>query len=438
MTGGARQTAYTVLMRCRKSGAWSEDAISSECIKAGLDMRDTALCSRIVMGVLQNLTLLDFRIAEYCATPLRKLDPRVLDILRLSAYQLLMMDKIPVSAAVNEGVQLCKRNGLARAAGLVNAVLRRLAEHRERLTEIPGKGTAAYLATKYSHPLWLVEEYVEQYGYDFAEQALSANNDRAPIYAHANSLRPADLMKELSAFGARETGLDGCVELESAAGIAGTEAFRSGQFYIQDIAAKLAALTADAQPGMTVLDACAAPGGKSIAAAMAMKNTGRVISCDIHEKKLNLIRENGTRLGISIIEPRAMDARRPQEDLVGAADLVIADVPCSGLGVIRRKPEIRWKPQEELARLPEIQRDILEGLAPCVKPGGILLYSTCTVRSRENEELAGKFLADHPEFSAESFVLPLGIGNVSEGMFTFWPHLHRTDGFFVCKMRKKP
>ena len=436
MAETARQTAYRILMRCRKNGAWSENTISSEISRAKLDGRDAALCSRIVLGVLQNRALLDFYIAGYCATPIHKLDPQVLDILRLSAYQLTQMDKIPASAAVNEGVRLCKENGLSRASGLVNAVLRKLADHRENLPEVPGKGTAAYLATKYSHPLWLVEEYVAAYGYDFAEAALGANNETPPVYAQSNPLRPMDLTEGLSAYDPRPTEVPGCYVLKSSAGIAETEAFRQGGFYIQDLAAKLSAMVAGAAPGMTVLDVCAAPGGKSMAAAMAMNNEGRIISCDIHEKKLRLIRENGERLGVTILETRAMDARTPEEDLRGIADIVIADVPCSGLGVIRRKPEIREKSPEELDRLPEIQRAILEGEAACVKPGGVLLYSTCTVRQRENEDVVRDFLSRHGEFSLEPFELPLGIGEVSAGMFTFWPHLHGTDGFFVCKMRK--
>ena len=438
MAGNPRQAAYRVLMRCRRSGAWSEDAISSEIQKTSLSGRDGALCSRIVLGVLQNRTWLDFIIGTYCATPTEKLDPRVLDILRLSAYQILFLDKIPVSAAVNEGVSLCRREVNPGAAKLVNAVLRRIGEHREQLPEVPGMGTEAYLATRYSHPLWLAEELAAEHGYAFAEAALAANNEQPPVYAHANPLRPGtDLLTALADFGAEPTDLPGCVSLRTTAGITETEVFRNGGCYIQDAAARMAALAGGAKPGMTVLDACAAPGGKSVASAMAMENRGRVISCDIHEKKLRLIRENAARLGINIIETRAGDARRPDADLTGIADLVIADVPCSGLGVIRRKPEIRWKDQAELDNLPAIQRDILEGLAPCVRAGGVLLYSTCTVRTRENGGTVSAFLADHPEFTPEGFILPGSIGEVPSGQITLWPHLHGTDGFYICKMRKK-
>lgn len=437
MADSARQAAFRVLTRCRKNGAWSEDAISAEIKKSALGEKDAALCSKISMGVMQNTELLDYYIDSFCTTPVGKLDPRILDILRLSAYQIVFLDKIPPFAAVDEAVKLCKAQANARAAGLVNAVLRRIVEHKDALPEVPDPGTTRHLAVKYSHPLWLAEECVAEHGYDFTEAFFAANNRQAPIYAHGNPLRPpVDLLSALADFGAEETDLPGCVRLRTAGGITETKAFQDGAFYIQDKAARLAALAGEAKPGMTVLDACAAPGGKSVACAMAMENKGRIISCDIHEKKLRLIEENAERLGITILETLAMDARTPYAGLKNSADLVIADVPCSGLGVIRRKPEIRRKPKEELDRLPDIQLAILEGLAPCVRPGGVLLYSTCTVRTRENRGTADVFLRSHPEFSPEGFTLP-GIGPVAAGSITLWPQLHDTDGFFICKMRKQ-
>ncbi len=430
MADTARNAAFRVLTRCRKNGAWSEDAVSAEVKRGQLHEKDAALCAKIALGVMQNTEYLDYYIDAFCTTSVQKLDPKVLDILRLSAYQILFLDKIPPFAAVDEGVKLCKQYANPRAAGLVNAVLRRIAEGRDALPEIPGEGGAQYLSVRYSHPLWLVEALVEEHGYDFTEGFLAANNEQPPVFAHSNPLRPGMGLPGTA------TELPGCVRLESAAGITEMEDFREGRFYIQDIAARLAAMAADARPGMTVLDACAAPGGKSVACAMAMENRGRVISCDIHEKKLRLIEENAGRLGISIIETLAMDARTPYDGLKDVADIVIADVPCSGLGVIRRKPEIRRKPQGELERLPEIQREILNGLAPYVKPGGVLLYSTCTIRKQENEETVDAFLQGHREFSREGFTLPV-IGAVRGGMATLWPHIHGTDGFFICKLRKR-
>ena len=210
----------------------------------------------------------------------------------------------------------------------------------------------------------------------------------------------------------------------------------AGAFYAQEPSASAPAALLDVHPGMRVADLCAAPGGKSFAAAVQMRDQGCMISCDIHENKWKRIRAGAERLGLSCISTRTMDARRPDADLVGTMDVVLADVPCSGLGVIRKKPEIRFKDPAALSQLPAIQRDILEGLAPCVRPGGVLVYSTCTVLARENEDVVRDFLRTHPEFAPEAFSLPLPAADTAGGMFTFWPQEHETDGFFVCKLRR--
>ena len=210
----------------------------------------------------------------------------------------------------------------------------------------------------------------------------------------------------------------------------------AGAFYAQEPSASAPAALLDVHPGMRVADLCAAPGGKSFAAAVQMRDQGCMISCDIHENKWKRIRAGAERLGLSCISTRTMDARRPDADLLGTMDVVLADVPCSGLGVIRKKPEIRFKDPAALLQLPAIQRDILEGLAPCVRPGGVLVYSTCTVLARENEDVVRDFLRTHPDFAPEAFSLPLPAADTAGGMFTFWPQEHETDGFFVCKLRR--
>ena len=421
----AREAAWTALQRWRKNGAWSDAALNAVLQNAQLEPRDAALAARICYGTLQNLTLLDHYLSAYCTTPLQKLEPKVLDLLRLSAYQIVLLDKVPPRAAVNEAVALCRRGGCARASGLVNAVLRRVAEHRDALPEIPGAGTADYLAVRYSHPRWLAQLYIDAHGYALAERALAANNADAPACLQVNTLKTtADAL-------AASLRADG-IETEPHPWLPDALLCRGGNL----AAAHCAALVSGAQPGMLVLDACAAPGGKSFAAAVQMRDQGCMISCDIHENKWKRIRSGAERLGLTCISTRTMDARRPDANLTGAMDVVLADVPCSGLGVIRKKPEIRFKDPAELERLPGIQRDILAGLAPCVKPGGVLVYSTCTVLARENEDVVRDFLRTHPEFSPEAFSLPLPGADAPDGMFTFWPQEHGTDGFFVCKLRR--
>ena len=435
MPMNARQAALQALQRCRRDGAWAGASLDSMIRKAGLSEKDAALAAKLCLGVLQNSTLLDHVIACYCST---KPEPKVRDILRLGAYQLLFLDRIPARAAVNETVALCKAAGCARASGLVNAVLRRVSESDGAIPEIPGKGTAAYLSVRYSHPLWLCETIVERRGYDFAEAFLRANNTEAPLSLQINTLKVTkkDYLRALQRaeipFTEPQEPAD-CVLLDGGQARA-LPGYEEGLFYVQDPAARLAVEIAAPEPGMRVLDACASPGGKSFAAAILMHNQGSILSCDIHEKKLALIRSGAERLGIGIIETRAADARIGDEALRARFDLVIADVPCSGLGVIAKKPEIRNKTPESIAGLPAIQRAILDNLAKNVKPGGVLLYSTCTVLREENEDLVRAFLADYPEYGTEAFSL---YGrDVSEGMYTFWPQIDGSDGFFAAKLRR--
>lgn len=420
-----RRAALTALERIRRAGRFSGDAV--ETAAAGLDAREASLAAKLVYGVLQNMALLDYYIGCYSSVKTSRMEPTVLDILRISAFQIVFMDRVPNSAAVNEAVTLCSERGNKRASGLVNAVLRRISEKAGSLPAVPGEGTADFLAVRYSHPLWLAEELISEYGYEFTRGFFEANNDEPPICAQVNTLRTdtAALSCSLRDSGVetRPRKLPDSLRLRVSGSVAALPQFEGGMFYVQDDAARLAVAVSGAAAGMSVLDACAAPGGKSFAAAVQMRGEGRILACDIQEKKLRRIEEGARRLGVGIIETRQMDAAAPKKELFGAFNVVIADAPCSGLGVIRKKPDVRYKRPEELSRLPDIQSAILGGLAQCVKPGGTLLYSTCTVRRAENEEVAERFLAAHRDFSAGE-------------MRTLWPHIDDTDGFFICRMTR--
>lgn len=413
-----RKTALEALERFRRDGAWSRQVLNALTKKNGLDGRDSALAARMFYGVLQNLSLCDHYIGVYAKG---KLEPKVRDIMRLGIYQLLFMDRVPVSAAVNQSVHLCKKNGYDRASGLVNAVLRRVSREKENLPEVPGEGRAEYLSVRYSHPQWIAEELMDLRGYEGAEAVLRANNDPVPVYIQTNTLKttPEALCKNLG--GQMHASIPGCILLETPGDFTKTDAFAAGHFYVQDPAARLAVIYADPRPGMKVLDTCAAPGGKSFGAAIAMKNSGTIHSRDISDSKLNLVMDGADRLGLSIIDCRAGDAR----DICGGDyDLVIADLPCSGLGVIRKKPDIRYREKNELDQLPELQKELLRSIATAVKPGGVLVYSTCTWRKRENEDVSEWFLKEHPEFEKEI-------------ERTCWPDLDGMDGFYICRMRRK-
>ncbi len=437
----AREAALQALLRCHRGGAWSDAVLDGILQRGGLDRRDAALATRICYGVQQNRTYLDFVLEKWCRQPLRKLEPVILELLRLSAYQLLFLDKIPASAVVDEAVKLAKAQGRGSAAGLVNAVLRRVAENSAPLPEPPAAGTSAYLALRYSHPQWLTELLIAQEGYAQTEAFFRENNGIPPVCLQVNPLRTTGeaLLAALEKQGFSvvvHPWLPGCLLAAGAGGLMETAQFLDGQFYVQDAAAVLAVLAAGPAPGMQVLDACAAPGGKSFAAAIAMGDSGAILACDIQEKKLGRLEDSARRLGFSCIRTAPMDARRPAAALRERFDLVMADVPCSGLGVIRKKPDIREKRPEDLEALPTIQGDILDGLADCVRPGGVLLYSTCTVLHRENDAVVDAFLVRRQDFVREAVCLPAPVGRLERGSITLWPQIHGTDGFYFCKLRR--
>lgn len=434
MPDNARLAALTALERCRRSGAWSSAALDAVITKYALDLRSAALASNIFLGVMQNVTLLDHCIDTHCNTK-AKVEPKVRDILRCAVYQIAFMDKIPVNAAVNEAVEQCKKLGYSRASGFVNAVLRKISASREAALKVDGEGTAEYLSIRYSHPLWLCKYMVEHHGYDFAESFFAENNREPQTTIQVNTLKitASELPSQLSKSGADaklHPWLENCLIVKG--NVTALKGFDDGLFYVQDPAARLAVSIAELKPGMKVLDACAAPGGKSFAAAIDMQNIGSILSCDMHEKKLSLIKRGAQRLGIGIITTQTRDARSP---LDYKFDAIIADVPCSGYGVIRKKPDIRFKPEFERLSLPDIQYAILDNLSKSLKPNGTLIYSTCTVFREENEDVVNRFLADHPYFETVQFTLPNG--KAADGMYTFWPHIDGTDGFFVCKLRRK-
>ena len=431
----ARTTALSALIATRRQNAWSDGVLKEYIARDRLDARDAALASRLCYGVLQNRMLLDFYIAYFLNGKLRELQPVVLDILRLGAFQIVFLDKIPASAAVNEAVEQCKSYANRRAAGLVNGLLRAMARSRDALPEPPD------LATKYSHPQELVELLEESVGKDAIEPLLKSDNEITPTILHANPLRAdvESVFAELEAAGAVLTPhpwLPDCRLAQGTGNLERLDAFRDGRVYVQDPAAHLAALASGVEPGMQVLDACAAPGGKSFAAAMQMRNEGSILSCDIHPHKLTLIEKGAERLGITMLQTRLQNAAEHDPALDGQFDAVIADVPCSGLGVIRKKPDIRYKPLDAIERLPAIQTAILENVCRYVRPGGTLLYSTCTVRKEENEDVARTFLWAHPEFSPEPFAVPAGLDLKNEGYATLLPQKHAADGFFICKLRR--
>ena len=431
----AREAALAALTAYRRSGAWSESWLRALFDREKTDPRDRALATALACGVLQNRLYLDERLDRFVRSGTAKLQPQLLDILRLSAYQLLFLDRIPVSAAVNEAVELAKKVNPG-AAKLANAVLRRLAAEKDTLPE-PEEPWV-----RHSHPKEWYDYFRAAIGQEKTLALMEADNAPAPVTLRANGLKTTAeaLLAALEAEGTRATPhpwLPGCLDLAPSGDPGALAAFREGLAFAQDAGAACAVLAAEPKPGERVLDACAAPGGKSFLCALLMGDEGSILARDLHEKKLGRVASGAKRLGLTCIETAVGDASKPDPALMGRFDLVLADVPCSGLGVARRKPELRWKSLESLGGLPEVQGRILQNLASFVRPGGRLLYSTCTLLREENEAVTERFLADNPGWRREAFTLPEPIGPCPEGQRTLWPFEFGTDGFYLCKLRKE-
>ena len=439
----AREAAMLALNACQRQGGWSDGALKKQLSAAELSGRDAALATQLCFGVLQNQMLLDFYLAKFSNIPLKRMEGKVVQTLRLGAYQMLFLTRIPHSAAVNSAVALVKAHCKnPRAAGMVNGILRSMERSLQNMPVIPQGDPVAYLSTLYSHPEWLVKEFILSLGEEETAQLLAADNSQPPTAVIVNTTRTTvEALKAMLEADHVEAEphpwLENCLLLSRTGDLERMEAFQPGRFYVQDPASRLSVLAAGAKPGMRVLDCCAAPGGKSFAAAIAMENQGEIVSCDLHPHKKKLIQAGADRLGLTIITPKTADGKVFRPEWERAFDLVLVDAPCSGLGVIRKKPDIRYKDPALLADLPAVQLDILRNAARYVRPGGTLMYSTCTLLYRENGEVVETFLAENKAYKAETFTLPGPVGPVQSGSVTLWPHRHGTDGFFISKMRRE-
>ena len=435
---GARETALNVLIACRKNGAWSNGVLKDYTSRDRLDRREAALATRLCYGVLQNRMLLDHYLQQLLTGKIRDLHPVIHDILHLGLYQLYMLDKIPDSAAVNESVALAKHYCRKQrfAPGLVNAVLRSAVRTKGTLKE------PKTLSQKYSHPNELIKILSDSVGKSRLEGMLAANNAIPETVIQVNTLKtdlPALTARlEQEGVEAKPHGwMENCLVLSGTGNLEQLPSFKEGLFYVQDAAAKLSVLCAQLRENSRVLDCCAAPGGKSFASAIAMNGTGTVQSCDVHAHKIGLIQNGAQRLGVDNISACVQDASRPNESWVGKMDAVIADVPCSGYGIIRKKPDIRYKNPKDMEELPALQLKILCNQADYVIPGGVLIYSTCTLLRRENEDVVKAFLDLRPDYTLEPLRLPSVFPVNETGMLTLVPGEYDTDGFFISRLRRK-
>lgn len=432
----ARKLAVTLLDQTESKGSYSNIALDAALEKSELEARDKRLCAALYYGVLERKLTLDYIVNRYSKKPPKKLDSIVLQILRTGLYQLLYMEQIPDTAAVSESVKLTKKCRKTSASGFVNAVLRSFIRDNKEI-QYPEKPYEK-VSVEYSVPVWLVKKVFEKYGEKEARAFFEDSLKTPPLTIRRNPLKitEEELMNALEEYGIRKHEfVPDAYILENGGNIRGNEVFKKGHFHVQDTASQLCAMAFGAKAGETVLDMCAAPGGKTFTIAEHMNGTGKVYAFDLMEQRAGLIAKGAERLGLMNVTAQAGDASVYNEELP-QADRVLCDVPCSGLGVIRRKPEIRYKDKAELSGLPEIQLAILKNAARYVKTGGILLYSTCTIIKEENESIVEKFLAENEEFEPVPLIPELH-EKLSGSMITLMPSFAGSDGFFMAKMRRK-
>jgi len=415
-----RHIASQLLIQCERSRSYANLALDAALKREAFAGADAALCAALVYGVIERRRTLDYQLESLLQKPLSQLPAGARAALRLGLYQLFYMERIPAHAAIFESVALAKSSQKTRhLASLVNAVLRKA---QSRGLMLPEDDDDHALSVRYSCPEWLVALWRESYPGDYI-QLLEHSFGGGDIALRVNTLKTtAEALAEL--LGAQHVeGLPDALKIPGGQ-VTHLPGYNDGLFHVQDAAAQLCCLALDPQPGDTVLDLCAAPGGKSFTCAQLMRDRGRVIAMDLHAKRVRLIEQGAARLALTCIEAMQGDARQAEMLCPGKANRVLCDVPCSGLGILRKKPDIREKMRAELDKLPEMQYSILCGGMRCLAPGGTLVYATCTLNPAENEGVCNRFLAEHPDVHAAPFR-------------TLMPHIDGTDGFFIAKFQRR-
>ncbi len=437
----ARLVTLKALLKMDLNDGYSGIIFNKEIKKSEIDSRDIAFCGNLFYGVLEKKITLDYIISLYSKMPIKKISTDILNILRMGIYQIVYMDKVPDSAAVNESVNLVKVIKKRSASGFVNGILRSFLKSNKKYSLPQNKIKS--LCIEYSCPEWIINLFMKSYGEVNTIKVLKSLSGRSPINIRVNNLKTttSELIEKLASDGVKACTvdlIDGALTLENTGSIESLNCYKDGLFHVQDLASQICSKSLCAKPSQTVVDVCASPGGKSFTIAEMMNNRGNLFAFDIYTSKVELIQKGARRLGIEIINSSVRDATSASKPLP-LADRILCDVPCSGLGIIRRKPEIRYKEKTLWDKLPELQYDILCKSCVFLKNGGILVYSTCTLNPAENNNIADKFLLEHPDFEPVS-LNNLGIERVipeKNNQLTLFPGIHNTDGFFISAFRKR-
>lgn len=435
--GNARKIVLKLLTKLEKNLSYSNILLDDGLSKSDLSVQDKKFASALFYGVLERKITLDAVIRKYSNRPSDKLNIEILNILRMGIYQLCYMDSVPDSAAVDECVKLAKDNRNPAVSGFVNGLLRSFIRDDKQIPFVGNK--ISDWSVKYSCPEWLVKKWINEYSSDVALSMLKTSLGQAPTTVKVNTLRCSaeNLKRELDScnIGSEiNQNISNALNIFSSGSVESMKQYKNGLLHVQDVSSQLCCAAVDPQKGDIVLDICSAPGGKAFTLAEMMNNKGSVFAFDLHENRVKLIRQGAERLGLSIISADTNNGKAYNPS-IPSADRVLCDVPCSGLGVIRRKPEIKYKNSDDFINLPEIQYNILDTSSQYVKKGGVLVYSTCTLSRTENDDVVNRFLKNHQDFMPCNLDEKL-FGKECGFKITITPDKYNSDGFFIAKMIK--
>ena len=435
----AREIAYKVLLDIEKNKNYSNMAINKHFKDVKISNQDRGLATEIIYGVIENKYYIDYMIDKLSKVKTNKMEIYVKTLLRMGIYQIMFLNSISDYAAVNETVNLAKKKN-SKVSGFINGILRNVIRQKEEIGKVKTKDDVDYLSIKYSYDKWMIRNWMIHFGKEFTEELLEANNERPNIYLRTNTLKITrdELIKKLEKQNIKAEKVnvvEEAIKVEHLKDIENNNLYKEGLFTVQDVSSMLVGKVMNPKENSLVLDVCSAPGGKTTHMATLMNNTGQVVSRDIYDHKLKLIKAASKRLGLTNVDVQEFDGMKLDRESIAKFDYVLADVPCSGLGIIRRKPEIKYKEKEEFRQLPPIQKKILENASKYVKVGGTLIYSTCTIQDSENIDVVNEFLQKHKNFELVPIKeVNVDLENQEKGYMKIYPNVHNMDGFFISKL----
>lgn len=437
----SRELAFKTLYDIERNKNYSNISINKNFKNVNISDQEKGLATELIYGIIENKYYLNYIIDKLSKIKSKKMSTYVKISLWLGIYQILFLDSIKDHAAVNESVNLIKKYD-KKSSGFVNAILRNVLRQKDSIMEIKDKDINDELSIKYSYNPWIVEKWIKDFGQEFTEDLLDANAEKPNLYIRTNTLKISrdELIGKLAKEGIKCTkvnGIDEAIMVQNLKNIEGNELFKLGYFTIQDISSMLVGKIANPEKDSKVLDICSAPGGKTTHVATIMENTGQVIARDVFDHKLKLIKSTVNRLGLTNVNVENRDALKLDDNSIDKFDYVLADVPCSGLGIIKRKPEIKFKEKSELSGLPDIQSKILNNASKYVKENGTLIYSTCTIHDEENINVVEQFLKENKNFELVPIEnINIDLDNQEKGYIKIYPNIHGMDGFFIAKLKR--